>query len=76
MGQHADDHLDESLQDYWDWEADYEDGSYSAKLSTPKSPTCRYCGLQGLQWVLTSRGWRLFGDSGAHKCKEYRNATG
>jgi hypothetical protein len=36
-------------------------------------PTCKYCGMRGLKWKETDRGWRL-SDSNTgelHTCKEY-----
>lgn len=33
---------------------------------------CRYCGLDGLRWGLSDRGWRLYNGDNMHSCSKYK----
>lgn len=45
----------------------------SMPLEVPSFKKCAYCNRGGLQWGLTSRGWRLFNSSGEiHICSAYK----
>lgn len=49
---------------FGDW-GTHDDEEYGAYVD------CRYCHVEGLHWVSTRRGWRLYDGSGkAHDCRQ------
>ena len=71
MGDMADYLIDQGM-DAWmngdEMDIDSTDG-HSIKR---ESVTCRYCGVKGLHWVETEKGWRLAGaNEEIHSCDQY-----
>lgn len=77
MGDHADDYLDSSLDEYWPYvDPDDEGTEYiMSRVSTSRRPptkTCKYCGENNLMWGLYYEDWRLFNSDGdLHRCLVY-----